>query len=108
MILLVEPGQFTGPLFDALKLNRSLIKLPFQGNDMRISLSYNIWEIYRYTLIGQTEQLKFEDHSYTIDRTTEIWKSWDEWYQKMVWWGNRRGAYLYGNKNPHEEIAGHH
>ena len=108
MMLLVGPRQLTGPLFDALKLNKSLIKLPFQDNDMRISLSHNIWEIYRYTLIGQTKQLKFEDHSYTIDRTNETWKSWDEWYQKMVWWGNRRGAYLYGNKNPHEEIAGHH
>jgi hypothetical protein len=35
---------------------------------------------------------KFE---HVIDRTSEIWNSWEEWCEKVVWWGNKKGAYLY-------------
>lgn len=95
-------------LSDCITLNRSLIKVPFQTEDLNIQLSHNIWDVYRQTLLGNEIELKSGKYTYAIDRTTETWNSWDEWYQKVVWYGNRRGAYLYGNKNPHQEIAGHH
>ena len=85
-----------------------LLKLPFQTADTEITLSYNIWEIYQAARLEQKTELKRESRRYTIDRTSERWDSWEEWYEKMVWWCNRRGAYLYGNKNLHQEIAGHH
>jgi len=95
-------------LFDAITLNKSLVKLPFQTNDLTLRLSYNVWDIYRAVLLGQTTEVKLGTYQHIIDRTTEKWEIWNEWCQKMVWYGNRRGAYLYGNKNPHTEIAGHH
>ena len=98
----------TNILSEAVKLNRSLIKLPFQTTDLELTLSYNIWEFYRAMLIGKNLPIVPGYYEYTVDRTSEHWDSWEEWYEKMVWWGNRRGAYLYGNKNPHQEIAGHH
>jgi len=82
--------------------------MPFQTQDLEISLKYNVWDLYRAVLLGRTEPLELGNYNYTIDRTTEKWVTWEDWYQKMVWYGNRRGAYLYGNKNPHSEIAGHH
>ena len=105
---LVEPDKPIGPLLEAVKLNQSLIKLPFQTTDVEIILSYNIWETYQAARLEQKIKLKQEGCQYIIDRTTERWTTWEEWYEKMVWWCNRRGAYLYGNKNPHTEIAGHH
>ncbi len=96
------------PLSNALLLNMSLLKMPFQTQDLEISLKYNVWDLYRAVLLGRTEPLELGNYNYTIDRTTEKWVTWEDWYQKMVWYGNRRGAYLYGNKNPHSEIAGHH
>tara|TARA_R110002110_G_C13417593_1_gene714179 strand:- start:588 stop:812 length:225 start_codon:yes stop_codon:yes gene_type:complete len=44
---------------------------------------------------------KFE---HVIDRVSEKWTSWEEWCEKVVWWGNKKGAYLYecmidGNKS---------
>ena len=96
------------PLLDALALNKVLIKLPFQTTDLELDLKYNIWDLYKSVLIGQAVPLQAGNYHYTIDRTTERWSSWEEWYEKMVWYSNRRGAYLYGNKNPHGEIAGHH
>ncbi|OGN22140.1 MAG: hypothetical protein A2918_03205 [Candidatus Yanofskybacteria bacterium RIFCSPLOWO2_01_FULL_42_49] len=105
---LVEPNKQVEPLIEAVKLNQSLIKLPFQTNDLEINLSYNIWEIYQAARLEKKIKLKQESHRHTIDRTSEHWDSWEEWYEKMVWWCNRRGAYLYGNKNPVPDIEGHH
>jgi len=105
---LVEPDKPIKPLLEAMKLNQSLIKLPFQTTDLEITLSYNIWEIYQAVRLEQKIELKQEIHRYVIDRTSERWNSWEEWYEKMVWWCNRRGAYLYGNKNPLPDIEGHH
>ncbi len=81
-----------GILLDSLKLNNSLIKLPFQTEDLQLELSYNIWDIYRAILLGNTADSKSGHYHYLIDRTTEKWDSWDEWCQKVVWYGNRRGA----------------
>ncbi len=96
-------------LNEALELNRLLIKIPFQTEDIQISLSYNILDVFGKVLLGKQAQLeKSKARIYKIDRTSERWLTWDDWYQKMVWWGNRRGAYLYGNKLAGTEIAGHH
>lgn len=112
----VESGKSAEPLLDAIKLNKSLIKLPFQTTDLEITLSHNIWDVYKAALIEEKIELQRGNYRHTIDRTTKSnsaatnarWDSWEEWYEKMVWWCNRRGAYLYGNKNPHTEIVGHH
>ena len=91
-----------------MTLNRALIKVPFQTENLKLTLTYNIWDIYKAVRIGENLSLAMGKYDYVIDRTTERWTSWEEWYEKMVWWCNRRGAYLYGSKNPHTEIAGHH
>ena len=108
--LLTEKGIILpdGLLHQTIQLNRTLIKEPFQTTDAYIELSYNIWGVYRQTLLGNQTEARSGNYAYVIDRTSETWNSWEEWCEKVVWYGNRRGAYLYGNKNPHEEIAGHH
>ncbi len=108
LVSCLESSQSTDILFDTIKLNQMLIKLPFQTTDLELTLSYNIWEFYRAVILGKTVPIVAGHYRYTIDRTTESWNSWNEWYEKMVWYSNRRGAYLYGNKNPHQEIAGHY
>ena len=108
MMQFMTPDRPTEVLLDSLKLNRSLLKLPFQTENLRLESGYNIWDVYRAVLLGGSADYKSGNYNYLIDRTSEKWDSWNEWYQKMVWYCNRRGAYLYGNKNPHEEIAGHH
>lgn len=95
-------------LRESITLNKVLVKVPFQTDDTELSLTSNVWDIYKAFLVGEKIPLVHGQYGYTIDRTTEKWDSWEEWCEKMVWWSNRRGAYLYGNKNPHIEIAGHH
>ncbi len=90
-------------LDDAILLNKSLLKVPFQTEDLYLYLKYNIWEIYKAVLTGREVRLEKDLFEYFIDRKTKTnhantncrWDSWEEWCEKMVWWGNRRGAYLY-------------
>jgi len=108
MMQFMTPNKPIEVLLESLKLNESLIKLPFQVEDLDLNLNYNIWDVYQSVLLGGSADYKSGHYSYSIDRTTDRWDSWSEWCQKMVWYCNRRGAYLYGNKNPHREITGHH
>ena len=97
-----------GLLQECITLNKSLLKIPFQTKDIQLNLSHNVWDIYKAVLTGERVELKQGQYQHIIDRTTERWDSWEEWCEKMVWYSNRRGAYLYGNKNTYNEIAGHH
>lgn len=93
-------------LHDAIHLNQQLIKMPFQNQDLIVELSSNLWEFCVAATKGKPIPLKQAAHQYRIDRTSETWKSWEEWCQKVVWWGNKKGAYLYGNASD-KQLAGH-
>ena len=80
---------------EAMFLNKSLLKLPFQNSDSEIELSYNIWELYYNHLRGIDISIKEESCRYIIDRTSMIWSSWEQWCQEVIWYGNKKGAYLY-------------
>ena len=94
-------------IHDAVVLNQHLLKLPFQDSDLEIECSYNVWEFYRSVVLGKPIALKRGPHTYRINRTTERWDSWDEWFEKVIWYGNKRGAYLYGNNLVERQLAGH-
>ncbi len=95
-------------LQDAITLNRGLIKLPFLYQDKKIVLSYNILEFYNSVRVMEKIELEKRRSVCIIDRTTEQWVDWNEWMQKVVWWGNKKGAYLYGNVKTDHEMAGHY
>ncbi|MDP6503372.1 MAG: cobalamin-dependent protein, partial [Planctomycetota bacterium] len=94
-------------LQEAIELNKSLIKVPFQDEDRAVELSYNIWEYYRSILIGDPLPLEENECECLIDRTSETWDSWDDYCREVIWYGNKKGAYLYGNQVLHREFAGH-
>ena len=104
---------------DAIRLNQNLIKLPFQTEDLKINLSYNIWEFYQNFLIGIDIPIEETSSDYLIDRTSDTWSSWEQWCQEVIWYGNKKGAYLYtiqqmkakvpiSSSYSQQEIAGHH
>ena len=96
-----------GLLHDAIKLNRSLIKLPFQTKNTDVELSYNVKEFWRTSVDGTNLPLEKKPTTYHIDRTTETWKSWDDWCREVVWYGNKKGAYLYGSNIVESQLSGH-
>ena len=94
-------------LHDAIRLNGSLMKRPFQTHDLDLQLSFNIWEFYQSVLIGGTIPLENRPCAHHVDRTGVTWRSWDDWYRDVVWFGNKKGAYLYNNNLVEPQLAGH-
>ena len=95
--LVAGRGQALDPqlLADSLELNHRLLKLPFQGQDLELALSHNIWEVYQGALLGQPVAPVRGAHSYRIDRHTDTWASWEDWCRKVIWYCNKKGAYIY-------------
>ena len=87
--------NYEGVISEAILLNKSLIKLPNQTKDLSIKLNWNILDVYNQTLLGKSSVLRRGDFTYFIDRTSETWDSWEDWCEKVVWWSNKKGAYLY-------------
>ncbi len=79
---------------EAVELNRGLVKLPFQTRDAIIELPHNIWEFYRANLLNQPTKIEAKKSRYLVDKTSEVFNSWEDWCQKVVWYGNKKGAYL--------------
>jgi len=99
----------TDLLEQSLRLNQSLIKVPFQTEDLELTLTYNIPDFFRDAVRGIPTSLHpTAPFDVIINRTSERWQTWADWCEKMVWFGNRRGAYLYGVEPAGTEIAGHH
>lgn len=94
---------------EAIHLNRSLLKTPFQTEDLDLQLSFNIWEYYRAAVLGTPIALDSTPSNYYVDRTGECWNTWEDWYRKVIWYGNKKGAYLYSNApvEPEIQLAGH-
>jgi len=97
-------------IHDAIVLNQSLLKLPFQTEDLDLILSYNIWEFYRSVILGHEISLDPKVSRSHVNRTNERWNSWEDWARRVIWWGNKKGAYLYGNTpvEPEKQLAGHY
>jgi radical SAM superfamily enzyme YgiQ (UPF0313 family) len=95
-------------LHEAVELNHKLIKLPFQKQDLEFETSHNIWEFYQRALVGETMILEKKPLINRINRTKIMYNSWDDWCREVIWYGNKKGAYLYGNETAEREIAGHY
>ncbi len=93
-------------LKDAARLNQALIKVPFQNEDIEVVVGWNVLDVWNGVLAGIPVPLTKGEYRYRIDRTSERWTSWTDWCREVVWFGNKRGAYLYGNA-PTEQLAGH-
>lgn len=87
-----------GLLHELILLNHKLLKLPFQNTDFRLSLTFNIWDVYKSSLKGKFIPIENGVYEYLIDRSTNTWSSWDQWYREVIWYGNKKGAYLYDCK----------
>jgi radical SAM superfamily enzyme YgiQ (UPF0313 family) len=95
-------------LHEAVRLNRQLIKLPFQRDDIEVETSHNIWEYYRAVLVGDRIPLEERACINRIRRSQAVYDTWTDWYREVIWYGNKKGAYLYGNDAAERELAGHY
>ena len=80
---------------DAVLLNSQLLKKPFLTQDVQVNARYNIYEAYRSVILCNNIPLQEGKNIYLIDRTTKTWNNWQDWCQEVIWYGNKKGAYLY-------------
>jgi hypothetical protein len=82
-------------LDDALNLNKLALKLPKAGANIDVCLHTNVYHIYRGILEGREVELLEQPHKYRILQGAANWSSIDEWLQKVIWYQNKTGGYLY-------------
>ncbi|WP_372400670.1 radical SAM protein (plasmid) [Azospirillum sp. HJ39] len=93
---------------DAARLNRSLLKDPSAVSDLVVDLEWNVMELYKAILRGESERLSRTPNTVHIGRSKESWADFNDWCKRVVWWGNKKGAYLYNGAVVEMHPAGHY
>jgi radical SAM superfamily enzyme YgiQ (UPF0313 family) len=98
-----------GAVREAIKLNAALISQPFVRDDVTILTRYNILEFCDGLRRGTPVALREAPSRVEIERSKSYYPDLLEWCREVVWWGNKKGAYLYINRNVSVEpqLAGH-
>jgi len=98
---------FPAILKDALRLNQALLKVPFVDGNLEVKTFWNVLEFRKCILRGEKCDIPQGEFIFDIDRSSERWNSLADWCREVVWYGNKRGAYLYGHAAT-AELAGHY
>jgi hypothetical protein len=94
-------------LEDSINLNRALIKSPHETISEIVRIKYNLMDYYKSILKNEPIELQPYVSSIVIDKSQSI-TDWNEWLQKVVWYGNKKGGYLHGNYKVEPQLAGHY
>ncbi len=94
-------------LEDGIRLNQALIKQPFVTGDLTLTLSYDIPSFWDGIRQGTAPMLNPGPVTVRIDRSTVRYDDLLDWCREVVWWGNKKGAYLYTNQQVEPQLAGH-
>jgi radical SAM superfamily enzyme YgiQ (UPF0313 family) len=99
-----------GAVKEAIKLNAALISQPFVLDDLRMSTRYNILEFCDNVRKGNPAALREVPSEVLIERSRSRYSDILDWCREVVWWGNKKGAYLYINRSVTAEpqLAGHY
>ncbi len=80
---------------EACMLNYHLLKKPMINSNKEIKLHYNIHNFYFDALNGKNTKINSGEFNLKIERTKEPILDWQDWARKVLWYGHRRGNYLY-------------
>ena len=100
--------QFKNLLSQSIMINYQMLKLPKRDKNYEVKLNYNIIDFYKSVLVGKKTKLQQGEFNYKIERKDETWVSNSDWAKKVVWYANKKGAYLYGSKAMSKYYSAHH
>jgi hypothetical protein len=92
------------------------VNQPYFNTDIQINLNFNIFDFWQGITEGQPVALKEGNYVYKVNRTHQNFSDFQLWCKEVVWWGNKKGAYLYpleSNQVPEtsylvNQLAGHY
>ena len=94
-------------LAESIKINHLLLKQPNLKEDVEVECGYNIFEVYNQVIKGIPSAPQQKKSILLIDRSSQTWGDWQTWYREVVWYGNKKGDYLYGSQSLEKCYAGH-
>lgn len=94
-------------LDNAARLNQALVKQPFVTDDIVINLSTDVLTFWLDARQGVASQLVRKPVAVRISRAKSHYADLNDWCREVVWWGNKKGAYLYTNQIVEMQLAGH-
>lgn len=99
-----------GAIAEAVKLNAVLVARPNVSDDVRFSSRFNVLEFCDAVRRGQPVALRALPTEVVIERSKSFYPDLQDWCREVVWWGNKKGAYLYINRvMPVEpQLSGHY
>ena len=96
-----------GALEDAVRINSALIKQPFIADDVRVGIRYDVVGFCNNIRQGIRAPLRVAPTTVQILRSKAHYENFNDWCREVVWWGNKKGAYLYNSETPETQLAGH-
>lgn len=110
--LIVQLAQEAGlndatGLVEAAQLNRLLVKEPFLTGTVSMTTQYDILGFYEAVRRGEAVALQKVESKVVVDRDKAHYDDFNRWCQEVVWWGNKKGAYLFNAERPEVQLAGH-
>jgi hypothetical protein len=94
----------------AIRLNHALVNQPFAKGDLKVELRYDLLGYWNRVRAGEQAVLREVPLVVEIDRTSKPYDDFQRWCREIVWWGNKKGAYLYSPRAAEltPELAGHY
>jgi hypothetical protein len=95
---------------EAIKLNHALVHQPFARTNVKVKLRYDLLDYWNKVRGGEQALLREAPMVVEIDRTSKPYDDFQTWCREIVWWGNKKGAYLYSPTATviTPELAGHY
>jgi hypothetical protein len=83
---------------EAIRLNHALVHQPFAKTNLKVRLRYDLLDYWHKVRGGEQALLTEKPMVVEIDRTGKPYDDFQTWCREIVWWGNKKGAYLYNRR----------
>lgn len=80
----------------SVELNHALFRVPFVRGNIYFKADFDIKTLYRGFLKGKDPVFRSGPHVFEIIRTRPEWKTWEGWYDHLMFCHNQKKYYLYG------------
>jgi len=93
---------------EARTLNQALVRQPYVGEDTSVALNVDLLPFYNAVRNNEPAPLTRKSVEVKINRTDKVYTNFEDWCREVVWWGNKKGAYLYTSQSHERQLAGHY
>jgi len=90
-------------LDECFLLNRKLMRIHGEYQDIKLGLNYNLVDFYNSVLELEKIEIKKQPQNVQIIKSDLVFKSYSDWMREVIWYGHRSGKYLCDIKNLYEK-----